>query len=70
MGGLFAYFLISNSSPSGMYFGGMDLGTVWKYAKRAVYIYFLTHFREMWVREYKCITFKEIIHNKRLAEMF
>lgn len=38
--------------------------------QKELYIYFLTHFREMWIREYKCTTFKEIVHNTRLPKMF
>ena len=54
---------------SGIYFGEVVLGTVWKYATRALYRPSLTHFRGKWVREYKFIPFEEIIQNKRLAKV-
>ena len=57
--GMFVCFIYSNTS--GIYLGGLGLGTVWKYATRTIHIYSLTHFRGKWVREYKFITFKEII---------
>lgn len=66
----FFFFLVSNSNPSGIYFGEVVLGTVWKYATRALYRHSLTHFRGKWVREYKFIPFEEIIQNKRLAKVF